>query len=48
MEAIFKVDPEAFRTNQPLRKDIDNLLAALVRLGVPDAHRLEQSLRLLQ
>jgi hypothetical protein len=47
MEAIFKADPKAFGIDQPLRKDIDNLLAALVRLGVPDAHRLEEALRLL-
>jgi len=48
MEAIFNLDPKAFGTDQPLRKDIDRLLAALVRLGVPDAHRLEEALRLLQ
>jgi hypothetical protein len=48
MEAIFKVDPKAFGTDKPLRRDIDNLLAALVRLGVPDAHRLEEALGMLQ
>jgi hypothetical protein len=48
MEAILEVDPKAFGTDQPLRKDIDSLLATLVRMGVPDAHRLEQALRLLQ
>ncbi|MGH9680005.1 MAG: ATP-binding protein, partial [Candidatus Acidiferrales bacterium] len=48
MEAIFNVDPKAFGSDQPLRKDIDNLLAALVRLGIPDAHRLEEALRLPQ
>jgi hypothetical protein len=44
----FNVDPKTFGTGQPRRKDIDNLLAALVRLGIPDAHRLEEALRLLQ
>jgi hypothetical protein len=48
MEAIFNVDPKAFGIDEPLRRDIDNLLAALVRLGVPEAHRLEEALRLLQ
>jgi hypothetical protein len=48
MEAIFNVDSKAFGIDQPLRRDIDNLLATLVRLGVPDAHRLEEALRLLQ
>jgi hypothetical protein len=48
MEAIFNVDPKAFGADQLLRRDIDNLLAASVRLGVPDAHRLEEALRLLQ
>jgi hypothetical protein len=48
MHTIFDVDPNALGTDQPLRRDIDNLLAALVRLGIPDAHRLEEALRLLQ
>ena len=48
METIFDVDPKSFGIDQPLRRDIDDLLAALVRSGVPDAHRLEQALRLLQ
>ena len=48
MDAVFNIDPKAFGTDQPLRKDIDNLLAALVRLGVPEAHRLEEALRMLQ
>jgi len=48
MEAVFNVDPKAFGNDQAVRKDIDSLLAALVRLGVPDAHRLEKALRLLR
>jgi hypothetical protein len=48
MEAVFNVDPKAFGNDQAVRKDIDTLLVALVRLGVPEAHRLEKGLRLLQ
>jgi phage tail protein X len=48
IEAVLAVDPKLFSTEQPLRKDIDSVLAGLVRLGVPEAHRLEEALRLHQ
>ena len=48
IEAILALDPKLFGLDQPLRKDIDSLLASLVRMGVAEAHRLEESLRLLQ
>jgi len=48
IEAVLAVDPKPFGTDQPLRKDIDRALAGLVRLGVPEAHRLEEALRLHQ
>ena len=47
MGAILSSDPKAFDLDQPLRKDIDALLGSLVRMGVAEAHRLEQSLRLI-
>jgi len=33
MEAVFNVDPNAFRNDQALRKDIESLLAAFGALG---------------
>ena len=45
MEAVFTLDPKLFGTDQPLRNDIDSLLSGLVRLGVPEAHALENSVR---
>jgi hypothetical protein len=41
IDAIRLVDPELFNTDQALRDDLDRLLSALVRLGVPEAHTLE-------
>jgi hypothetical protein len=38
------LDPMLFGVDQALRKEIDGLLAVLVRLGVPEAHRLEEVL----
>ena len=46
-EVIFSHDPTPLRTGQPFRKDIDALLSNLVRVGVAEAHRLEQSLCLI-
>lgn len=48
IEGVLAVDPNLFGIDQALRKDIDSLLAGLVRLGVPEAHRLEEALRLHQ
>lgn len=47
LEAIFVGDPKPFGLDQPLRKDIDGLLGSLVRMGVAEANRFEDSLRLL-
>ena len=47
MEAIRSHDPTPFRQGQPFRKDIDALLSNLVRVGVAEAHRLEESFRLI-
>lgn len=47
MDAIRSHDPTPFRPGQPSRKDIDALLSNLVRVGVAEAHRLEESLRLI-
>jgi hypothetical protein len=47
MEAILATDPMPFGLDQPLRKDIDTFLGSLVRMGVAEAHRLEESLRLI-
>ena len=47
MEAILASDPKLFGLDQALRKDIDVLLGSLVRMGVAEAHRLEESFRLI-
>ena len=47
IEAILAFDPKPFASDQPLRKDIDGLLGSLVRMGIAEAHRLEESLRLI-
>ena len=48
IEAILTLDSKLFRSQQALRRDADNLLAALVRMGVAEAYQLEDKLRLLQ
>ena len=45
METIFASDPKPFGLDRPLRQDIDALLTSLVRMGVAEAHRLEEGLR---
>jgi hypothetical protein len=47
MEAILAGNPKPFGVDQPLRKDIDALLGSLVRMGVAEAHRLEEGFRLI-
>ncbi len=47
MEAILAFGPKPFASDQPLRKDIDSLLGTLVRMGIAEAHRLEESLHLV-
>ena len=36
--------PGAFSADKPERRDIDEVLASLVRLGVPEARQLEAAL----
>lgn len=43
LQALFAIDPTIFAPDQPLRKDIDGLLASLVRMGVAEANRLEKT-----
>lgn len=44
MQAIFSLTPKSFGLDQPSRKEIDALLSSLIRMGVSEAHRLEESL----
>jgi hypothetical protein len=43
--AILALDPSLFVPEQKTRQEIDDLLGKLVRLGVSEAHRLEEALR---
>jgi hypothetical protein len=45
IEAIFALDPKALGQDQTIRIDIEGFLADLIRLGVAEAHRLEDALR---
>lgn len=47
MDTILVREPQAFGVNQAHRAEIDSLLGSLVRMGVPEAHRLETNLRLI-
>ena len=44
VEEVRSKEPTAFDKNGIIRLDLDNVLAALVSLGVPEARRLEQAL----
>lgn len=46
--AILPLDPKALRQDQSIRSDIEGFLAGLIRLGVAEAHRLEDELRRIQ
>ena len=46
--SILALDPKLLGADQAIRNEVDTLLAALVRLGVSEAHRLEEALRLHQ
>jgi hypothetical protein len=48
LDAILILDPQPFAPDQPSRKDVDRLLEAQVRMGIPDAYRLEERLRALR
>jgi hypothetical protein len=45
ISAIVAHDRKPFAPDQPLRVNLDVLLGCLVRMGVAEAHRLEESLR---
>ena len=45
IEKIFALQPGLFAMDQPPRREIDDLLGKLIRLGVAEAHRLEEALR---
>ena len=45
LAAILAIDPGLFAPDQRARQEIDDFLGRLVRLGVSEAHRLEESLR---
>jgi len=45
MESILAHDPKPFGSDQPLRRDIDGLLGSLIRMGIAEAHRLDDGLR---
>jgi hypothetical protein len=44
IDGIWRKEPAVFDRTQTLRNDVDQLLAALVRIGVADAARLEKAL----
>ena len=48
LEAIFALAPESFAVDQPAKKDVDEVLGKLIRLGIAEAHGLEEALRQLQ
>lgn len=41
---VLSLNPGVLSENQTLRGDIEHLLAGLVRVGVPEARRLEESM----
>jgi hypothetical protein len=45
ISTILALDPKAFAPEQKIRQEIDDFLGKLVRLGVAEAHRLEEDLR---
>ena len=45
IEAILALDPRLFAPDQQARREIDDFLGRLVRLGVSEAHGLEEALR---
>jgi hypothetical protein len=48
IDAVLALDPSLFAHDQLSRKDIDRLLESLVRMGIAEAYRLEESLRALR
>ena len=45
IERIMQVDPIVFVRNQAGRLEIESLLASLIRLGISEAHQLEEGIR---
>ena len=45
VEAILRLDPKVFPRTETARLDVESLLAGLVRLGVSEAHLLEEGIR---
>jgi len=45
VEAILLLDPEVLGQDRNVRTAIEDILAGLIRLGVAEAHRLEDALR---
>jgi len=44
IEEVWRKDPAILKSNEPLRSDVDRVLAALVSLGIADARRLEEKI----
>lgn len=44
IDAVWRQEPALLNLDQTLRRDVDRLLADLIRLGVPEASRLEDAL----
>lgn len=45
LAAILPLAPGSFAPDQPARRDVDDFLGRLIRLGVSEAYRLEESIR---
>ena len=45
IETIMRLDPKVFARNQAGRLEIESLLGSLIRLGVSEAHQLEEGIR---
>jgi len=45
IETIMRLDPKVFAGNQAGRLEIESLLGSLIRLGVSEAHQLEEGIR---
>jgi hypothetical protein len=48
LAAILALEPKSFAPEQPARRDTDDFLGKLIRLGVSEAYRLEESIRQIQ
>jgi len=48
IEAILRLAPNSFAPDQPARREIDDALGKLIRLGIAEAHRLEEALGEIQ